>query len=415
MLHTIAQKFAEKEAEIRRFFLKETEGLVPPLYLSCDIRNSGKKLGVIDTNLFPAGFNNLCNAYSRKTVLAFREFFRANFPEVRNALLLVEEHTRNRFYLDNVTRLDSLLKAIGLNTRIVYAGQEIKEPSVELTLSDHTVLQMHRLEIHEGRPRAGGLTGDIILSNNDFSQGIPESLIPIQDKIIPHPQLGWHRRKKSDHFTLLGEVLERFARVVDLDPWLLSCFFGLTEGIDSNLAEDLERLAREVGKILGRIQEKYQEYGIAETPYVFVKNNSGTYGMGLLDVQQPDEILQMNRRTRNKLHSAKGGKKADAFLVQEGIPTEDFYSGLPIEPVIYMVGWEVVGGFFRMNPERDALTSLNTPGMIFSCLCLHKLSEPHEAEFLKCAEKESLVRLASEMARLACLAAAHEMKNVARG
>ena len=31
----------------------------PPFYCSVDLRNAGYKLAPVDTNLFPAGFNNL--------------------------------------------------------------------------------------------------------------------------------------------------------------------------------------------------------------------------------------------------------------------------------------------------------------------------------------------------------------------
>jgi len=413
MLHTIAENFASKDALIRQFFKEESAGLIPPLYLSCDIRNSGKKLGVIDTNLFPAGFNNLCNAYSRRTVLAFRDYFRTFLPNARTVFLLIEEHTRNRYYLDNVHRLISFLTALELETRIVFPGQEIKDDFVELTLSDHSQLPLYRLKVENGKAVAGGKTADVVLSNNDFSQGLPDFLLPIQNSIFPSPQLGWHRRKKSDHFAYLNDVVEKFAKIVELDPWLLSCIFGLAEISDLTHSDDLQALAKQVGSVIDKVQEKYRSYRIDEPPYVFVKNNAGTYGMGMMDVQSSDEILQMNRRVRNKLLSAKGGKKTESFLIQEGIPTADFYSGQPIEPVIYMVGWDVVGGFFRMNPERDALSSLNTPGMVFSCLCLHKLDEPHESGFLNCAEKENLVRLSTVMARLACLAAAREIKALA--
>jgi glutamate--cysteine ligase len=412
MLHTIAQKFSEKEKEIWAFFEKETSGLVPPIYLSCDIRNSGKKLGVIDTNLFPAGFNNLCNAYSRRTVLAFKDYFRTYLPGTQRVILLIEEHTRNRFYLDNVHRLNTLLTEIGLETRIAYPGKEVTSENMTLTLSDHSVLHLGKLKVKNGVPQVDGFAADQVISNNDFSTGLPEDLAEIADKILPHPRMGWQRRRKSRHFALLSEIITRFARVVEVDPWFLECLFSSAEEIDLTQNRDVERLASKAARILEEVRGKYEAHRISDPPYAFVKNNAGTYGMGLMDIQSSEEILQMNRRVRNKLLSSKGGKRPDSFLIQEGIPTADFYSGLPIEPVIYLVGFEVVGGFFRMNAEKDAMASLNSPGMKFSCLCLHKLDEPHEAAFLNCAEKENLVGLASVMAKLAALAAAREKKEL---
>ena len=410
MLHAIAENFKKNHEKIEKFFKNKTEDLLPPLYLSCDIRNSGRKLGVIDTNLFPAGFNNLCNAYSRKTITAFKAYFERYYPKAKKIILLVEEHTRNRFYLDNIKKLNSFLQSAGLETRLAYWGQEIDTPNFEVMLSDGSSLSLEKLNVQNGVPQMKGFEADLVISNNDFSQSPPEFLQAIANKIIPNPALGWHKRRKNKHFEILAKVIEDFASTLGLDPWLLGALFDVVENIDFSKNEDLKRMTQQVEILFERIQAYYQRFEISESPYVFIKNNAGTYGMGITDIMQPEEILQMNRRIRNKLLSSKGGQKAESFLIQEGIPTADFYSGVPIEPVIYMVGFEVVGGFFRMNSERDAMTSLNTRGMIFSCLCLHKIDEPHEERFLNCAEKSSLVELSSVMARLAALAAALEMK-----
>lgn len=412
MLHTIAEKFAQNKEQIDAFLQEKSRNLPPPLYLSCDIRNSGRKLGVVDTNLFPAGFNNLCNSFSRAMVQALKNYFSHYHPKVKKILLLIEEHTRNRFYLENVSRLLTFLSQVGLEADAVYPGIELTEEKIEVILDDGRPLILEKLQVVNGIPRNSRMEADLVISNNDFSQGIPEILQPILPKILPPPALGWHRRKKSRHFELLATILVELGQRIDLDPWLLQCLFEVVEPIDLNQKEDGTRLADAADQMLKDIDSHYRRYGAEETPYVFVKNNAGTYGMGVLEVMQSEEISQMNRRTRNKLLSAKGGQKVTSFLVQEGIPTADFYSGFPIEPVIYMVGFEVVGGFFRMNPQRDAFSSLNSRGMEFSCLCLHKLDEPHEENFLNCAEKANLVSLASVMARLAALAAALEMKEV---
>lgn len=412
MLHSIAEKFARSKKEIQEYFEEKSRDLTPPLYLSCDIRNSGRKLAVVDTNLFPAGFNNLCNSYSRTTTQALQAYFDKYLPEIKTVILLIEEHTRNRFYLENISRLSAFLQGIGLKVGIAYPGVELHEERIDVPLEGGTILHLEKLQVREGIPQTSQLKADLVLSNNDFSQGVPEILKPILSKVRPAPALGWHRRRKSRHFTLLREITEEFAQHIDLDPWLLQCLFDVVEPIDLNLKEDVVRLAASTEGVLKNIQAHYDRYHVEESPYVFVKNDAGTYGMGVIEVMQSEELSQMNRRVRNKLLSAKGGQKVSSFLVQEGIPTADFYSGFPIEPVIYMVGFEVVGGFFRMNPQQDAFSSLNSRGMEFSCLCLHKLSDPHEESFLNCAEKANLVWLASIMARLAALAAALEMKEI---
>jgi len=380
----------------------------PPFYLSCDIRHSGKKMGVIDTNLFPAGFNNLCQAYSRQAVIAIRNYLNQYHPSVENIIILSEEHTRNRYYLENVARLRALLKSVGVGVQVGFLGEAISESEVEIPLGDDQTLPMGKLVVKGGKPIVGNFVGDLILSNNDFSQGIPKDLDPILDLILPSPHLGWHRRRKSQHFKILQRLIEQLAEILELDPWLLQAFYGSIPANDLTSPKDLKALSDGVKNILENIQKKYDQYGIEEPPYAFIKNEAGTYGMGLWDVSDPEEVLRMNRRTRNKLQSAKGGSPPEAFLIQEGIPTSDFYSNLPIEPVIYMIGYQPIGGFFRMNAQKDAMGSLNTRGMVFSCLCLHKLDEPHEEHFLNCAEKEHLVQMSTMMARVATLAAAKE-------
>lgn len=412
MLHQIAERFKTNQELLEDFFQRHQREAIPPIYLSCDIRHSGKKMGIIDTNLFPAGFNNLCDAYGRRTTEAFKNYFNKYYPNIDNIILLSEEHTRNRYYLENIFRLQALLSETGLNCEVAYAGVEIQGDTLDLPLNGDRTLHMEKLRIEGGKPRTSRGKADLILSNNDFSQGLPTLLEPISDTIIPHPRLGWYHRRKSDHFKILKELIIEFSRLINLDPWLL---YGLFQAIQiENLSPegDLPSLANGVAAILKDVQNKYIEFHIEDPPYVFIKNDAGTYGMGLLEVSSGEEVLQLNRRKRNKLLSTKGKSSSKNFLIQEGIPTADFYSDLPIEPVIYMVGWETIGGFFRMNTERDALTSLNTRGMIFSCLCLHKLDEPHEDNYLNCAEKENLVYLSNVMAKIAALAAAKENQKI---
>jgi glutamate--cysteine ligase len=43
-----------------------------PFYSSIDIRNSGFKISPIDTNLFPAGFNNLNNDFESLYITAVK-------------------------------------------------------------------------------------------------------------------------------------------------------------------------------------------------------------------------------------------------------------------------------------------------------------------------------------------------------
>jgi hypothetical protein len=65
-----------------------------------------------------------------------------------------------------------------------------------------------------------------------------------------------------------------------------------------------------------------------------------------------------------------------------------------------------------VHAAKNRFENLNSPGMSFTCLCMHKLDEPHEAYFIDCQHKQELVEVAMDLARLAALAAALEAKRL---
>lgn len=70
----------------------------PPIYCSVDLRNAGFKIAPIDTNLFPAGFNNLSPACLPLCIQAAQAAMEQIYPIVKNILLIPEDHTRNLYY-----------------------------------------------------------------------------------------------------------------------------------------------------------------------------------------------------------------------------------------------------------------------------------------------------------------------------
>lgn len=405
----IYKRFQENETKLDRYFEGEFQKTPPLLYLSTDLRHSGFKISAVDTNLFPAGFNNLCNSFTHLATEGFRLFFEQQYPKAKKILLYIEGHTRNRFYFENVLRLSEILHKSGREIRVANNSPEYSDDPMSVTIDGKGKLDIYQLQ-KQGKicQLADGWIPDLVISNNDFSSGIPETLQNIEQSILPSSDLGWHLRKKSEHFAHYADVAQEVAAIVGIDPWFISCFFTHEAEIDLTASESTERLAKSVDKILEKIRQKYEEHKIQSTPYVFVKNDSGTYGMGMAYFTNGQEILELSRRTRSKLSSAKGGGNIDRYMIQEGIVTADFYSGYPIEPVIYMAGSQEIGGFFRLNEEKDEWSSLNTKGMAFSCLCLHKMNEPHEGPFLNCVEKANLVKMSFKIAKIAALAAARE-------
>jgi len=402
-LKTLLNLVKNHEPQINQWFENKWENITPLPYFSCDIRHATFKMGCVDTNLFPGGFNNLCNSFTETTATALKNFFANNYPDVKSIALLAESHTRNKYYLLNVCKIKSLLEMAGLNCRVTMTENIISEKQ-DIPLTEELSLSVYKPEITEGILHLDGEPCDIILTNNDFSSGFPWE--DIKTPIIPNENLGWHKRFKSQHFLHYNEVVQEFAQEFSFDPWLLTPLMSTVENI---AVDSLDNLADATDTLIKKIQEKYDEYKIPESPYVFIKNDSGTYGLGIVSVFSGEDVKSLNRKKRNKLFSSKGETQSDRFLIQEGIPTSDTYSGFPIEPVMYGVGKGVVGGFFRIHNAKNVFESLNSPGMTFSCLCMHKLDEPHETEFINCSSKQELVKGSTLLAKIVALAAALEL------
>src|SRR3989338_7715523 len=85
-----------------------------PLYSSVDIRNAGFKVAVVDTNIFPAGFNNVCEHGLEDSVGLMRAAIEKRVPGCRDIIIVAEEHTRNTWYLENVRILQEIIGKAGL-------------------------------------------------------------------------------------------------------------------------------------------------------------------------------------------------------------------------------------------------------------------------------------------------------------
>lgn len=404
-LEILEDLLENKTTEIENWFQTQWQGKIPLPYFSCDVRHSSYKMGIVDTNLFPGGFNNLCHTYTTKTTELFDEYFSTYYSNAKNILLLGENHTRNKFYLLNLLKIQSFIKATGRNCTITIPLEQWPQKEFSIPLTETDTILIQKTFTQDQKLHINNQEVDLILTNNDFSAGLPKEYENYKDIIIPFYKLGWYNRLKSEHFKHLKTTIDEFATKFSIDPWLLQPISKAVKNVSSN---NLEELAKEADSLIQDIQKKYNEYNIQETPYVFIKNDSGTYGLGITSVNSGEEVLQMNRKKRNKLFSSKSKNQIDQFILQEGIPTTDNYSGHPIEPVIYGVGKEPAGGFFRIHEKKSPFDSLNSPGMSFSCLCLHKLDEPHEQNFIDCKQKKLLVKAANLLARFAALAVTKE-------
>ena len=137
----------------------------------------------------------------------------------------------------------------------------------------------------------------------------------------------------------------------------------------------------------------------------FVKNNSGTYGLGVIRVSSAQEIKDWTYNARKKMKAAKGGKDIEQVIIQEGIPSIVTSGASAAEPVIYMIGCELAGGFLRTHAEKNSTESLNSPGAIYRKLCVTDLYDDRK----KCP-RENVYGWSAKLGLLAIGLEAQEMK-----
>ncbi|MCK9284492.1 MAG: glutamate--cysteine ligase [Rhodocyclaceae bacterium] len=367
----LEKKFLDNATSIERWLRCQWNEHTPPFYASVDLRNAGFKLAPVDTNLFPGGFNNLNPVFLPLCVQAAMSAIDKICPDARDLLLIPENHTRNQFYLTNVARLAGMLRRTGLNVRIGSLLPDLAEP-LSVVLPDGSKLLLEPLQrIGEGGRRLGLKDFDpcAVLLNNDLSAGVPEILTNLHEQfVIPPLHAGWATRRKSRHFAAYQEVAKSFADYLGIDPWLINPAFGLCTEVNFHDGSGGECLASNVDMVLAQIRAAYREHGIDRKPFVIVKADAGTYGMGIMTVHDAREIVGLNRRQRNKMAVGKEGMQFSEVLIQEGVPTCETVDEGTAEPVVYMIDRYVVGGFYRVNTERGVDENLNAPGMHFKPL-----------------------------------------------
>lgn len=383
-----------------------------PFYSSVDLRNAGFKLAPVDTNLFPGGFNNLNPEFHPLCVQAAMAAIERISPRARAAVLIPESHTRNLFYLQNVAVLQSILQRAGLVVRVGSLLAELTAPT-EIALPGAARVRLEPLVRHGNRVRVDGFDPCLVLLNNDLSAGTPEILMGLEQTVVPPLHAGWTVRRKSNHFAAYGRVARRFAELVGIDPWLINPYFERCGRIDFRERKGEECLEGYVGSILDDVRAKYREYGIRQEPFVIVKADAGTYGMGIMTVKDPSEVRELNRRQRQKMAVVKEGLEVHEVMVQEGVYTFETVGDAVAEPVVYMMDHFVVGGFYRVHTQRGKDENLNAPGMHFVPLAFAEPCSAPDPQQQDAAPNRFYAY--GVIARLAALAAAIELEEGAPG
>jgi glutamate--cysteine ligase len=363
-LRELEQKIVDSRPEIERWFRTQWQTHTLPFYSSVDLRNAGFKLAPVDTNLFPGGFNNLNPDFLPLCVHAAMSAVQKICPDTQRFLLIPENHTRNLFYLTNVAAIRRILEGAGLEVRIGSINPEITSPTT-LDLPNGDKLTLEPVVRIGNRVGITGFDPCAILLNNDLSAGVPPILEGIEQPIVPPLYSGWTNRRKTIHFHAYDRVADEFAKLINIDPWLINPEFSQCGRVNFSAKEGEDCLAANVDAVLKEVQAKYDHYGIKEKPFVIVKADAGTYGMGILTARSADDVRDLNRKERNKMAVIKEGLEVNEVIIQEGVYTFERVNEAVAEPVVYMIDQFVVGGFYRVNTDRGIDENLNSRGMSF--------------------------------------------------
>ena len=393
--------------DIEHWFRNQWQEHASPFYASVDLRNSGFKLAPVDTNLYPGGFNNLNAEFDALCVQATMAAVEKICPDARGVLLIPENHTRNTFYLQNVAVLQKILRHAGMIVRIGTLLPEVTAPA-DIVLPDGGKLTLEPIERNGNRISIDGFDPCVVLLNNDLSAGLPEILKNLEQTVLPPLHAGWYMRRKSNHFAVYKEVATEFANLLGIDPWAINPYFEKCGRINFHERKGEECLEGYVSEILTDIRAKYLEYGIKQEPFVIVKADAGTYGMGIMTVKDPSEVRGLNRKQRNKMAVVKEGLEVHEVLVQEGVYSFETVNAAVAEPVVYMIDHFVVGGFYRVHSSRGQDQSLNAPGMQFVPLAFEKPCYSPDLDDPDCPPNRFYAY--GVIARLALVAAAIELE-----
>ena len=344
-----------------------------PLYSSSDIRMNDVKAAVIDMNLFPAGFNNLCRLSYDEIPFLFKKTVSSFLPQCKRILILAESHTRNTFYLENIYSLKTYLSEASYDVDIATLFDESIQSECQNGILCLTTASGQELTFYDLRGLHDKLTAsyyDFVLLNNDLIAGVPDILRGLNVPIYPSLAAGWHSRNKSHHFREVNAIMDRLADRFDIDPFFLTTSFIECSDFNINNEKSKLDLYDKAKALFSQLELSYRYYGIDQKPHVFIKANSGSYGMGVLSIDSPDDVLALNRRQRNQLTKGKQSQVINNIILQEGIPSSLRINNQVAELCLYYASHYYLGGFFRLNSEKSDRDNLNSRGMSFQKICI---------------------------------------------
>lgn len=406
-LKDVNRKIDDNKEKLNLWIKTQIDKVFIPLYTSVDLRISDYKIAPVDTNVFPAGFNNLSETFRNRASVLFKDYFDREYPNMESILIIPELHTRNSFYWENLSVIKSILQNVGYRVEVGIISEDDFPQEMEFESASGNKVKTYKAVKENNRVTIPGLNPDLLLINNDFSEKCPKTLRDITQPVEPPIEIGWHTRKKSIHFEFYNKLVEEAAQIIGIDPWIISIETIDDDGVDFDNKEDREKIAKAADSMINRLKQQYKERGVNEEPYLFIKSNSGTYGMAVVNVSSGDDVRNLNSDKRKRMRVSKGGNPVRDVVLQEGIPTSFKYdSKISAEPVFYLIDSQVAGGFLRLNKSRNTLENLNSRGMEFA-----HIDPCDETKHLE--EVDTLCSPALELvSRIATIAAGYEIERI---
>jgi len=360
VIHNLAASLEENRDLIKSWMAKKRAEVPIPIYGSVDIRDSGWKVAVVDANHFPAGFNNISENDEPYLADLMKEHIIRLNPKCEWVHLYPESHTRNKGYIENVATIKRLLEKGGF--RCTIGSPELDGMGSLDGISGPLILD--KVNVDNETLNVNGEYPDLVLLNNDLTEGMVSGLGA--HKVFPPPHMGWQRRRKSEHYECLQQYVNEISEILGIDPWHLMADWFVSENKCLEKEECRVALASEVDEFLEKISKRYEMLGVEREPVAFIKNDRGTYGLGIMAVKSGSELLNLSNRKFKKLMYSKGGVDVENFLIQEGVPTSiKTIDNSPIEPVVYLVDGEAASWFYRVNSKKSDMENLNSPSASF--------------------------------------------------
>ena len=391
---------------IERWLRLEWMEHTPPFYASVDLRNAGFKLAPVDTDLFPRGFNHLTEAMLPLAVQAAMAAIEKICPEAKN-LLIVPQDDDGPFHAEHLERLVRIFTMAGLNVRLGSLDPSLATPR-RIALPGGGALAVEPLVRSRRRLGLKDFDPCTILLNHDLAGGTPKLLEGLHEQyLLPPLHAGWVVRRKSRHFQSYEEVAKKFAKLLGMDPWLITPMSGGTVRLAADDRRGLESLKAAADALLARLRRKHKEYGIADKPFVVVKADDGSRGAGVVSLRDAAELDSDGRWAASPLAA---GEEVRELLVQEGVATNERINDAVAEPVVCTMDRYVIGGYYRVHAGRRADENLSSPGSTFVPLAFapsHQLPRPGVAPG---ASPPNRFYMYGVIGRLAMLAAAYELE-----